>query len=461
MNISTPQDWADSLFGQADLGDPRRTKRLVKIATHLAQHTGQSLVKSSQHPADIEGAYRFIRNASIHANDIAEAGFQATKQEANHHDLLLALEDTTSINYTHQSVKEQLGHVNGGNRTRGIHAHSILLFAPDQHQVVGLIEQTRWTRDIKTRGKGARHAQTPYKEKESYKWEMASINMASRLGETMQKVISVCDREADIYEYLTYKKQENQRFIVRSMQSRCIEESDNRLYVFSDQLHPAGNRKIHIPQKGGRKAREVILDIKFSTITLKVPSNKKGENIPLYYVGCIEQGAKDKGLSWHLMTSEPVTNREEALKIVQYYEQRWLIEEYHKAWKSGGTQVESLRMQCYTNIDRMATILAFLATRVLQLKFMGQHINADQESCESVLSPIEWKLLWLKRENIPLPNEIPNIQWAYLALAKLGGWNDSKRTGRAGWPVLWDGWFKLQIIIEGYYLAQSLDRSDL
>ncbi|CAG22782.1 IS4-like element ISPpr3 family transposase [Photobacterium profundum] len=461
MYISTPQDWATSLFGQANLGDPRRTKRLVKVATNLALHTGKSLVKSSQQPAEIEGAYRFIRNESINANDIAEAGFQTTTQEANRHDLLLALEDTTSLNYTHRAVKEQLGHVNGGNRTRGIYAHSILLFAPTNHQVVGLIEQIRWTRDIKTRGKGARHAQTPYKEKESYKWEQASINMASRLGETMQQVISVCDREADIYEYLTYKTQENQRFVVRSMQSRCIEESDNKLYAFSDQLQPAGNRKIYIPQKGGRKAREVILDIRFSTITLKVPANKKGKSIPLYYVGCVEQGAGNNGLSWHLMTSEPVTNREEALKIVQYYEQRWLIEDYHKAWKSGGTQVESLRMQSYTNIERMATILAFLATRILQLKFMGQNIKADEESCESVLSPIGWKLLWLKRENKPLPNEVPSIRWAYLALAKLGGWNDSKRTGRAGWPVLWDGWFKLQTIIEGYHLAQSLECLDL
>ncbi len=139
---------------------------------------------------------------------------------------MLALEDTTSLNYTHRAVKEQLGHVNGGNRTRGIYAHSI------NHQVVGLIEQIRWTRDIKTRGKGARHAQIPYKEKESYKWEQAPINMSSRLGETMQQVISVCDREADIYDCLTYKTQENQRFVVRSMQSRCIEESDNKLYAF-------------------------------------------------------------------------------------------------------------------------------------------------------------------------------------------------------------------------------------
>jgi hypothetical protein len=36
MYISTPQDWATSLFGQANLGEPRRTKRLVKVAANLA-----------------------------------------------------------------------------------------------------------------------------------------------------------------------------------------------------------------------------------------------------------------------------------------------------------------------------------------------------------------------------------------------------------------------------------------
>ncbi len=65
ISTPTPQVWATSLFGQANLGDPRRTKRLVKVATNLALHTGKSLVKSSQQPAEIEGAYRFIRNESI------------------------------------------------------------------------------------------------------------------------------------------------------------------------------------------------------------------------------------------------------------------------------------------------------------------------------------------------------------------------------------------------------------
>lgn len=461
MHFPTPLHWAKSLFGHANLGDQRRTKRLVKVAADLAQHTGKSLVKSCHSPADIEGAYRLIRNEHIDCNDIAEAGFQTAAQEARQHDLLLALEDTTSLSFAHQTVRDELGHVSSGSRTRGLHAHSALLFSPESQQVVGLIDQLRWTRNIKTKGKRVLHAQTPYKEKESYKWEQTSQNMASRLGEVMQKVISVCDREADIYEYLTYKVRHNQRFIVRSMQSRCIEESDSKLYAFSDTLQPAGERYIHVPQKGSRRARNVTLDIRFSPITLKVPANKKGDSIPLYYVGCIEQGGGKDALSWHLITSEPVTSKDEALKIVSYYERRWLIEDYHKAWKSGGTQVESLRMQSHANLERMIVILGFLATRVLQLKFMGLQPNAESESCESVLSPLSWKLLWMKRESKPLPSEAPSMHWAYVNLAKLAGWQDSKRTGRAGWPTLWEGWFKLQTILEGYQLAKSLEQLDL
>ncbi len=52
----------------------------------------------------------------------------------------------------------------------------------------------------------------------------------------MSEVISVCDREADLFEYLTYKHEQQQRFIVRSMQSRCIEEHDNRLYDYASKL---------------------------------------------------------------------------------------------------------------------------------------------------------------------------------------------------------------------------------
>ena len=162
--------WAQQQFGRSELGDPRRTARLVKLASTLATEPGKPLVNVTQSPADMEGAYRFIRNDNINANAIAEAGFQATVEQAQKHDLLLALEDTTTLIYKHSSIRDDLGHVGRGKKQRGMLAHSVLLFSPVANQVVGLIEQSRWSRDINTIGKREHHASLPYEEKEGYKW---------------------------------------------------------------------------------------------------------------------------------------------------------------------------------------------------------------------------------------------------------------------------------------------------
>lgn len=107
----------------------------------------------AQSSADMEEAHRFIRNEHIDAKPIAESGFEATTKQAQKHELLLALKDITNITDSHRSLRDEFGHVNGGNPHRGMIAHSILLFSPLDSEVVGLIEQSRWTRDIKTRGK--------------------------------------------------------------------------------------------------------------------------------------------------------------------------------------------------------------------------------------------------------------------------------------------------------------------
>lgn len=120
-----------------------------------------------------------------------------------------------------------------------------------------------------------------------------------------------------------------------------------------------------------------------------------------------------------------------------------MIEEYHKVWKTEGTGVEELRVQSKDNLDRLATIYAFLAVRIFQLKFANEQI--EDVSCEKILSSRAWKLLWLKRVKTPLPKEVPTAKWAYEHLARLGGWKDSKRNGRASVKTLWEGWLKLQV----------------
>jgi hypothetical protein len=457
MLITDPNLWANTLFAHAKLNDPRRTRRLVRISASLAQHVGQSIMQSARSPADMEAAYRFMRNSAIRAEHIDDAGFASTADMAAQFNILLALEDTTSLNFSYPSIRDDLGHISTTQQARGLQAHSVLLYAPEAVQLVGLIAQQRWTRDITTMGKNRRATQTPYQAKESYKWEQTSRQMAERLGPLMQRVISVCDREADLIEYLAYKHQQGQRFIVRSAKSRRIEEADSKLYAFGCELAVAGERSVNVPQKGGRKARQVQCDIRYAPVTIKVPTNKQGESISLFYVSCIEQGSPD-GLSWHLLTSEPVTNAKQAQQIVMHYEKRWLIEDFHKAWKSSGTRVEALRLQTRANLEKAVVILSFVAVRIQQLRFTGlQDDRGSQVSCESLFTPLEWKILWRKVEKKKLPVKAPSMRWFYLSLGKLGGWKDTKRTGRVGWEVLWEGWFVLQSILEGYVLALSLE----
>ena len=414
-------------------------------------------MQSARSPADMEAAYRFMRNSAIRAEHIDDAGFASTADMAAQFNILLALEDTTSLNFSYPSIRDDLGHISTSQQARGLQAHSVLLYAPEAVQLVGLIAQRRWTRDITTMGKNRRATQTPYQAKESYKWEQTSRQMAERLGPLMQRVISVCDREADLIEYLAYKHQQGQRFIVRSAKSRRIEEADSKLYAFGCELAVAGERSVNVPQKGGRKARQVQCDIRYAPVTIKVPTNKQGESISLFYVSCIEQGSPD-GLSWHLLTSEPVTNAEQAQQIVMHYEKRWLIEDFHKAWKSSGTRVEALRLQTRANLEKAVVILSFVAVRIQQLRFTGlQDERGSQVSCESLFTPLEWKILWRKVEKKKLPVKAPSMRWFYLSLGKLGGWKDTKRTGRVGWEALWEGWFVLQSILEGYVLALSLE----
>ncbi len=124
MVLSDCYSWGNEQFGHARLGDPRRTRRLVSLASSLAQHAGFSIVESSHSTAQVEGAYRLIRNPSVSPEAIAEAGFTATARACEAHPLLLALEDTTTINFSHSTAFDDLGNTTTNPKTRVLLADS-------------------------------------------------------------------------------------------------------------------------------------------------------------------------------------------------------------------------------------------------------------------------------------------------------------------------------------------------
>jgi hypothetical protein len=217
---------------------------------------------------------------------------------------------------------------------------------------------------------------------------------------------------------------------------------------------------VQIPQRGGRKAREAKLLLRSAAVELLAPAGRtvaQGSlSVNVVLAEELDAPAQSEPLQWVLLTTEAVSSAEEARQVVRYYELRWRIEDYHKAWKSG-VGVERQRFQTVDNLERMLVITAFLAVRLLQLRErLDAPVDKPETTCETVLSEDEWKVLWLSTEHLqPLPKIAPSARWAFYAIAKLGGFTDTKRTGRPGWDTIWHGWFRLRERLDGYQLSKS------
>ena len=413
-----------------------------------------------------------LRNEAVEPEAIAQGGFQAAALAAAQvSGDLLAVEDTTTLSYAH-AVAEVLGDLGGkaASRKRGFLVHSVLLLEANTGRTVGLIEQERWCRASAARGQRHRRRERAYSRKESFKWQRASARVEARLGETMRRVIAVCDREADVYEYLRYKRQSGQRFIVRAAWDRRVAGEAAHLFEELAQAPRLGLQTIRIAQRGGahaRRSRTVELALHAAPVTLQAPHREPGLGALRVHAVLAQElkpPAGEQPLCWLLLTGEPIDSVEAVQRVLRYYTWRWRVEDFHKAWKSGAG-VEARRMQSAQNLERMAVILAFIAVRLLQLREVLERPPSDRHrapgslpregSCAGVLDEVEWKLLWLSEKRSPPPPQAPSLRWAYEAIAKLGGWLDTKGTGRASWEVMWHGWFRLQERVDAYLVARK------
>jgi hypothetical protein len=326
---------------------------------------------------------------------------------------------------------------------------------------VGLLDMQMWMRSSQQRGQRHERKHRAYQDKESFKWERATQRVRQRLGpQLMPRVVSVSDRESDIYQYLADKLGHQERLVVRACWDRTVQEADTQVYAplweVLQGAPPVGRMLLPVPQRAGRPARVADLMVRATRVKLRRPKTVTSTypahlevNVVVVREEEVDEAVTEP-LEWVLLTNEAVESPEQVLEVVRMYRLRWRIEEFHKVWKTG-VGVERLRLQTALHLLRMATILAFVAIRLWQLRDLMD--CEPQAPCERVLEPLQWKVLWAVVEHKPLPKQVPPLQWAYYALARLAGWVDTKGTGRVGWATLWRGWFKLQERMEGFYAA--------
>lgn len=483
MEQCTTEQWANDLLGGARLGDKRRVDSAVAVLGAIARKAGQSLPEMADgDSAMYERIARYCRNDSLPPLELVRAGCDSIAESlASEGDDILIVDDTTTLSYKHASISDEVGELGGpkGQRGLGLFVHSAIAVSANTGDVLGLMDQMYAARQKGSRGLRYERSNRLYEEKESFKWEASFRTCWERCFAVNKQLIFVSDREADIQAYILALDDEDARFIVRSAQDRALHGENIRLVECLSNQPEVGYLEVHVAQRGGRKARQARLVARSRGVTLAPPKNALESLRPVQVNAVVltEVDPPDNvdPIHWTLLTSEPVATIEEVAYVVGCYALRWTIEEFHRCWKSDGTNVERLRQQSLDNILRVAILMAFVAVRLMNLRddFLHdkylRHLprvagcppvdppQQPEKPCTKSLSPLEWKVLWLRcNVDSPPPETPPTMNWAMRQVARLGGWQDSKRTGIPGYKTLWRGWHRLQEFVEGIQLARQL-----
>jgi hypothetical protein len=166
--------------------------------------------------------------------------------------------------------------------------------------------------------------------------------------------------------------------------------------------------------------------------------------------------AGPEAIEWILLTSEPVTNLADALRVAGYYTLRWLIEQYHQCLKSG-CKVEERQLESADRLGPLIGMLTAVAVRLLQLK-NNARLAPDRPAAEC--APRELVETMARLIGVADAATLTVRRFTH-EVAKLGGFLGRKRDGEPGWRTLWQGWHELTLIHAGYALAMGGRKKDV
>src|SRR5215467_4509640 len=198
--------WVQEELGGADFGDKRLTIRFIQIVSDIAAKPEASVPEACGSKAATKAAYRFLDNENITPESIRASHREKTVERVKGYKVVLAVQDTTSLNYAAHKATSGLGPIDG-NGSHGMHVHSVLAVSSDGVPL-GLVHQQVWTRDPKKKRSKEERKKLPIEEKESYRW-LESVDATRKAMDPETHIITVADREADIFELFAFERPDN------------------------------------------------------------------------------------------------------------------------------------------------------------------------------------------------------------------------------------------------------------
>lgn len=469
--------WALAEFSTTKFGDRRLTERLIRLTNHLSALPESSINQACGSWSEAKAAYRFFQNDSILESEILQAHINKTVERIKPYNTILAIQDTCYISYKNHEKTQGLGIIASrirskttNFRTPGLVMHTSFAITIDGLPI-GLLDQKIHSRppipkDIKELKKRTHNTALAIQDKESIRWLESLKRSKDVLGLTQVQLVTICDREADMYDFFEFAEQIQSPVLVRSRQDRRVnrissrcEEIKDTLWGVIQKLPIQGKIEVEVPARDNKPARMAHLDLYFGSFIMNPSRNnarrrtEKLPNLKLQAIYVIERkpSPEESPLEWMLLTNLPIDHYKDPVEKINWYCLRWKIEIFHKILKSG-LYVEKCRLGTAQRLIRYLTIMSIIAWRLFFITLLAR--TDPKLPCTVLLSDEEWKVLYMKNHQTQsYPSTPPPVKDVILWIVQLGGFLARKGDKSPGTITLWRGWKRLTDLSEGWNLA--------
>ncbi len=440
--------WAELNFGTCDLGDARRTRRAVKVARLMAEHPDGSTPAQCERWADLKAAYRLFDCDEVTFTTLAEPHWQQTRKQARRTVLLIG--DTMSTHFEFRRQIEGMKQARNGS-ARGFVLHNSMMVCAASGEIIGLAGQELFYRQPAPKQTSF---QRKKRERESEVWGRV-IDLVGPPPE-QTRYVHVFDRGADNFEVFCHLVEQRSDWVIRAAQMhRAVTDPDGQRVRVNDLLaqQPVwGTYELEVRGSFRSPQRTARLEVCVAEAILPRPKRMTPylkqvglEEIrqSVIEVREIDAPAGVDPLRWVLWTSLPVHSFAAAWRVVEYYERRWLIEEFHKAIKTG-CRLESRQYLKSQRLEALAGMMSVLGVRLVQMKMLAR--SQPDRPAGQVVPKVWLEMLRVLRKG----PKIDTLREFFRQLAGLGGHLLRTGDGEPGWLTIWRGLDKLLLAIRGY-----------
>jgi hypothetical protein len=451
-------------MGLGYFGDERRRKAGALLVARVSERQEVCIRRLGDNRSEQVRLRRFLYNEAVTVAKMVahRAMFAAAAARGRH---VLAIQDTSEINYQSQSGrKRRLGTVGNGSDI-GLFVHPVLAVDAENGECLGLVDAQVWRR---TTAKAENYKKLPIEEKESHRWIKGGEQAKAVLCEASMVTI-VDDREGDIYEKWARLPDARTHLLTRACRDRSL-VSGGRLFAAMEAFPEAHRYEIDLPERlnKNRSAHRVKLAVRFGSVRIRRSANCSDAAAPpeieLYAIEVrqIDAPPGEEPILWRLLTTHRVETIAQALAGIGWYRLRWNVEQLFRTLKRQGLGIEQSVIEDGEVLEKLVVIALIAATITMQLT-LARSAAGHGPPASRVFSPEEIDVLGalqtklqgrtIKQQN---PNPTGSLPWAGWTIARLGGWTGYRSDKSHGPITMRDGLERFYGIVDGYMLAKNV-----